>query len=104
MKTETLLEPLMERLHFENLCKKVKTFEDAVAHCNKLNIDIEDWLFDVNNARQSKSYAKLVIIIKALNEGWEPNLSNNSQNKYYNYFYMNNGTFSYYNTHCDGSD
>ena len=102
-KIETLLEPLMERLHLENLLKKLRTFEDAVTHCNKLNIDISNIRFHYDDAPDVVAYNKLKIFVKALNEGWKPDSNNTNQYKYYNYFYINTGAFAYDSTDCDGS-
>ena len=51
-------------------------------------------------------HANLLDIIRALNEGWEPDWSNWDKWKYYNWFYVEKGGdqrssgFRYYDTHC----
>jgi hypothetical protein len=56
------------------------------------------------------AHAKLFIIIKALNEGWEPDWKNKNQYKYFPYFDMSSGTGlvydgydSWYSIACVGS-
>lgn len=50
------------------------------------------------------AFYKLTIIIRALNEGWEPDWSNWDEWKYYNWFYVEKGEdqrssgFRYYDT------
>jgi hypothetical protein len=34
-------------------------------------------------------------MIRVLNEGWKPDMNNFNEYKYWNYFYMDNGAFSY---------
>lgn len=65
----------------KSITDKIKTFEDA---CNSLNVNPSDY---------KTPYEKLCIIIKALNEGWKPNFSNSNENKYYNWFKVENGSF-----------
>lgn len=43
-------------------------------------------------------FERLCIIIKALNEGWWPDFKNSNEYKYWNYFIIRNGVFSYYVT------
>ena len=82
-----------------NIMERIIWFEDAL---QELGMDDED-VKEFYNLTYKISYTsahirlinftKLIIITKALNEGWKPNLNNNEL-KYYNYFYMNNGTLS----------
>lgn len=65
----------------------VKTFEDA---CKVLNIQaklLPDFtMLEVNMAKALMAHYKLIIIAKALNEGWEPNWNDSNEIKYTNYF------------------
>ena len=62
---------------------KVKSFADA---CKLLNIK-EDSIHKRD---------RILIIIKALNEGWKPDWTNHNEYKYWNYFqYDKNGVFSF---------
>jgi len=68
---------------------KVKSFEDA---CQFLGLDPKH-LPVVDNLPEKDQNAivafyKLTIIIRALNEGWEPDWKNWNEYKYYNYFYV----------------
>ena len=71
----------------ENIMEMVKSFEDA---CKLLNIDPGQCPVE-NCPEKDKlslmAYYKLVIIIRALNEGWEPNWKNWDERKWYNYFW-----------------
>ncbi|MBE2229985.1 MAG: hypothetical protein IAE96_05005 [Chitinophagaceae bacterium] len=73
---------------------KIKTFEDA---CKALNMDPEQVL-PVVSAMPEKhqkaivSHAKLVIIAEALNEGWQPDWTDDDQWKYYPWFRMDSGS------------
>lgn len=76
-----------------NITDQVKTFEDA---CEILGIDgdvitgsISDAL--AGDADSIAAYAKLIIIARALNEGWKPDWSNNSQYKYVPWFKHKSG-------------
>ena len=71
-----------------NITDKIKTFEDA---CQALNLDPTHLpIVDLLPEKDRKSiiaYYKLTIIIRALNEGWEPNWQDEDEKKFYNYFY-----------------
>lgn len=85
---------------------RVKTFEDA---CDVLGIPQEINLPDVTDcededAKAITAFAKLSIIRKALNEGWNPDYANNNQAKYYPWFKWNSGSgFSFYGDGYDGA-
>lgn len=65
---------------------KVKSFADA---CKLLNIK-EDSIHKRD---------RILIIIKALNEGWKPNWTDHNEYKYWNYFEYNiRGVFSFFNS------
>jgi hypothetical protein len=69
---------------------KVGSYEDA---CKVLGISVE----------KRTPYERLCIIIKALNEGWYPNFNNSSENKYWNYFRMIDGSFSFFDVNCNAN-
>jgi hypothetical protein len=74
------------------IIEKVRSFEDA---CNELGLDANA-LPDVEHLPEKDrksiiAYCKLIIIIRALNEGWEPDFIDWNQYKYWNWFYMGNG-------------
>jgi len=72
----------------------IKSFEDA---CESLNITTESIIKNQTDLRLINQL-KLETIIKALNEGWEPDFNTTNQRKYYNYFKMNNGSFVFADT------
>jgi hypothetical protein len=65
---------------------RVKTFEDA---CEILGINPQkvlrpfdtDWM--TGDQKSIAAYCKLTIILRALNEGWQPDWNNSDQRKYY---------------------
>lgn len=76
-----------------DITKKIKTFEDA---CQVLNLDPTHLpIVDLLPEKDRKSliaYYKLTIIIRALNEGWEPNWKDSNEYKYYNYLFVCSGS------------
>lgn len=73
---------------------KVKTFEDA---CKVLGLDPKQLpVVDLLPEKDRKSiiaYYKLTVIIRALNEGWEPNWNDWDEYKYFNWFYLDSAGF-----------
>jgi hypothetical protein len=91
-----------------SITEKVKTFEDA---CAVLGLDPKN-LPAVDNLpekdrRSIIAYYRLTVIIRALNEGWEPDFSNWNEWKYWNWFYIEsdgaNAGFACAGTHCAAS-
>ena len=77
----------------QNITDRVKTFEDA---CEVLGLRPTDVLPLIPNAFSREyeaitAHTKLLVIARALNEGWEPDWNNGNQVKYYPYFNMQNG-------------
>jgi len=68
---------------------EVKSFEDA---CQVLGMSSElpdlGVIQDEKIRKSTTAFIKLSVIIKALNEGWEPDWNDWSQYKYYPWFYM----------------
>lgn len=91
----------------EKITDKVKSFEDA---CKHLGLNPNDlpvvYMLPEKDRKSIIAFYKLTIIIRALNEGWEPDWSNWDKWKYYNWFYVEKGGdqrssgFRYYDTHC----
>jgi hypothetical protein len=77
----------MDIMNEKSITEKVKTFEDA---CKELGLNPEKLpIVEELPEKDRKSiiaYYKLVIVIRALNEGWEPDWTS-SEWKYWNYFY-----------------
>lgn len=68
---------------------KIKTFEDAAAalDLHQPELLIPDFLsFPSTDRLAMIAHAKLVIIAKALNEGWEPDWSNYDERKFTPWF------------------
>ena len=76
----------------EKITDKVKSFEDA---CKHLGLNPNDlpvvYMLPEKDRKSIIAFYKLAIIIRALNEGWEPDWSNWDEWKYYNRFYVEKG-------------
>ena len=72
-----------------SITEQIKTFEDA---CKVLGLEPENFPIVENlpekDQRSIIAYYKLVIIIRSLNEGWEPDFTDWKQWKYWNWFYL----------------
>jgi hypothetical protein len=71
-----------------DITKKIASYEDA---CKELGLNPENLpVVDTLPEKDRKSivaYHKLIVITRALNEGWEADFSNHNQWKYWNYFW-----------------
>lgn len=91
-----------EAFFSEKITDKVKTFEDA---CEVLGINANEFemkgafAFMPDDFLSIVAYSKLIIIVRALNEGWQPNWDNSNESKYYPWFNMSGSAFSYFD--CD---
>ena len=86
--------------------EKIKSFEEA---CMALGLDPTQLPVVTNLPEKDQNaiiaFYKLTIIIRALNEGWEPNWKNWDENKYYNYFFVRSGSgFVCSGTYCTAAD
>lgn len=74
---------------------RVKSFDDAcsVLGLDPNNLPVVDHLPE-KDRRSIVAYYKLTVIIRALNEGWEPSWSDWSERKYFNWFYVNSAGFA----------
>ena len=74
----------------------IKTFEDA---CKKLELDPtklpETSGILAEFAKPIIAAYKLMIIYKAINDGWKPDWSNSEQYKYYPYFWVLSSGFGF---------
>ena len=82
--------------------RTIKTFEDA---CKKLNLDpakLPDVSIMTEKLRKPVIAAyKLMIIYKAINNGWIPNWGNYEQYKYYPWFEVSSSGFGFSRTFCN---
>jgi hypothetical protein len=76
----------------EKITDKIKSFENACKHLglNPNDLPVVDMLPE-KDRKSIIAFYKLTIIIRALNEGWEPDWSNWDEWKYYNLFYVEKG-------------
>lgn len=81
---------------------RVKTYEDA---CEELGIKPikEDELIGLGLTTHDIAYLKLTTIVKALNEGWEPDVCDSKIFRYYPYFRPNGypSSFAFLDSCCD---
>lgn len=85
-----------------DITKKIKSYEDA---CKVLGLNPENQpCVDSVSEKDRNSiiaYHKLIVIVRALNEGWEADFTNHDQYKYWNWLWVNTAGFVYaytYNT------
>lgn len=102
-----LLKVLFGESISEKITDKVQSFEDA---CQVLGISPDDVLHASHSEYLKKdiasinAYQKLIIITRALNEGWEPNWSVEDEYKYYPWFYFNRPGFRFGSATYDYTD
>ena len=88
----------------QKITDRIKTYDDACKEVGRPSVIISlgspfEKIKDPD-AVSIEAYSKLIIIAKALNEGWVPDWSNTSQNKYVPWFKHKSGFgLSYYD--CD---
>lgn len=72
---------------------RIKTFEDA---CLELGVDVDSIIPALTgqsrDAMSIIAYCKLIVIIRALNEGWEPDWTDSDQSKYRPWFDLSSGS------------
>ena len=95
----------------KNIMDRVKSFDDA---CDALGMtttktncgNITSVVLTQGDQKSIDAYGKLIIIARALNEGWTPDWKNSSQYKYYPWFDLSSGSglsFSGYGSQCSNS-
>lgn len=110
-KGKTLLENLFgEKVFIKDIKDRVKTIEDACGILGEDDPDVIDYhvLINAEVADHIIGNQELVIITKALNEGWTPDWYNGQWDKWFNWFYMesssSSGRFSFCNSGLQRSD
>ncbi len=82
------------------ITEKVKTFEDA---CSVLGIEAKTPDFSFLEEQEQKAHLahfKLIIIAKALNEGWTPDWYNDNWDKWFNWFNMSSSSSGRFSFDC----
>lgn len=91
----------------QKITDRVKTFEDAcqIASVSDNVRSLLNYNGPDEDMKASQAHAKIVIIARALNEGWKPDWSNTNQVKYYPWFKYSPGSgFSYGDYGSDWTD
>lgn len=83
----------------------IKTYEDA---CKHLNVD-PNALPDVSSLPEEfrkpiVAHYKLIIIFKAINNGWTPDWSDEDQYKYFPWFWVLSSGFGFSGSYCSYAD
>ncbi|MFA9212968.1 MAG: hypothetical protein ACEQSR_03875 [Candidatus Methylacidiphilales bacterium] len=88
---KNLLQKLFDKSIFETkITDKVKSFEDACKVLG-LNYSLSPHFYTADEI----AYLKLKVIVKALNEGWTPDWSDDEEHKYYPWFDLEKGFVLY---------
>lgn len=82
---------------------RVTDYASACKELNILQLTIDHFACLGSDAKRYFNRHQLTIITRALNEGWEPDFSNLSEYKYYNYPYQDKNGFSSF-VYCDYYD
>ncbi len=85
-----------EKSFSDKITDRIKTWEDV---CDELGIDPGQSLpypYPHNDEQEAiNGFFKATKIAECLNEGWKPNWSNSSEYKYYPWFDLSGGGFSF---------
>lgn len=85
----------------QKITDRVKTYEDACRELSMNPLD-ENKLMKLGLTKHDIAYQKLVTIAKSLNEGWVPNVCDNSVYRWYPWFVTNGSpsSFAVYDSFC----
>jgi signal-transduction protein with cAMP-binding, CBS, and nucleotidyltransferase domain len=104
-KGKTLLENLFGKKTFlKNIKDRVKSIEDAIAELGEDDVEVIELrkLQDSGITSHILKQQIMVVITKALNEGWIPDWSNSNETKYFPWFRMGSSSGSGFSFHvCD---
>ena len=92
---KTVLEESFGKKFFQrNITDRIKTYEDA---CVELGISPlnEAKLIELGLTKHDIAYQKLATIVKALNEGWKPDVCNSNIHRWYPWFKPNSSPSSF---------
>lgn len=96
-KGKTLLENLFGKKTFlKNIKDRVKSIEDAIAELGEDDVEVIELrkLQDSGITSHILKQQIVVVITKALNEGWTPDWSNSNETKYFPWFRMGSSSGS----------
>ena len=79
---------------YQKITDRVKTYEDACRELSMNPLD-ENKLMKLGLTKHDIAYQKLVTIAKSLNEGWVPNVCDNSVYRWYPWFVTNGSPSSF---------
>jgi hypothetical protein len=80
-----------------NIMDQVKTFEDA---CKVLGVRPGEVINGTEDTDEA-AYKKIKVIVRALNEGWKPDWTNDDEYKYYPWFNLSSGSGLSYGDYVD---
>ena len=87
----------------QKITDRVKTYEDACRELSMNPLD-ENKLMKLGLTKHDIAYQKLVTIAKSLNEGWVPDVCDNSVYRWYPWFVTNGSPSSFaFDASCYGS-
>jgi hypothetical protein len=90
-----------KNLFYKNVMDRVKTFDDACREIGTTEKEFNQKFGCIGLDKNDIVFKKLKIIIKVLNEGWEPDWDNTNQRKWYPWFNMQSGGFGFSLTNFD---
>lgn len=89
-----LEESFVKDFFSQKITDRVKTYEDACRELSMNPLD-ENKLMKLGLTKHDIAYQKLVTIAKSLNEGWVPNVCDNSVYRWYPWFVTNGSPSSF---------
>lgn len=94
-----LLEDLFGKKTFlKDVTERIKTPEDAISELGENDIDVIDYrkLIKAGVSEHLINYQLAIVLVKAINEGWEPNWDDPNEKKWQLWFKMSSSGFRYY--------
>lgn len=91
---QMLIDTFGKEYFSDNIMDRIKTFEDA---CAEIGISNDSCMpiYDEEESKDEIAYKKLKVIIRALNEGWEPDWTNKNEYKWYPWFIYKSSGFCF---------
>lgn len=86
----------------QKITDRVKTYEDACHELSTSPLD-KNKLMELGLTKHDIAYQKLTTIVKALNEGWVPDVCDSSVYRWYPWFKTNGSpsSFAFLGSRCD---